>query len=91
MHRLHSITAYFLHCDDGCVTGAPLACSSSSLRKNLEVEPSLSCWRVGSGCASLSDSGFGAVNSHCLRRQQFGNADQVVGDQIEHEVGRDAG
>ena len=25
-----------------------------------------------------------------LRRQQFGNADQVVGDQIEHEVGSDA-
>ena len=26
-----------------------------------------------------------------LGRQQFGNADQVVGDQIEHEIGSDLG
>ncbi len=26
-----------------------------------------------------------------LRRQQFGNADQIVGDEIEHEVSSDTG
>jgi hypothetical protein len=38
----------------------------------------------------LFASGFGAVGmlgtDADLRRQQFGNAGQVVGDQIEHEV-----
>jgi hypothetical protein len=32
----------------------------------------------------------GLVLEVCARRNQFGNADQVVGDQVEHEVGRDA-
>src|ERR1700736_5699583 len=33
---------------------------------------------------------FGGMNRACLRRNQLWNADQVVGDQIEHEVGSDA-
>jgi hypothetical protein len=33
---------------------------------------------------------FGGMNRACLRRSQLWNADQVVGDQIEHEVGSDA-
>ena len=33
---------------------------------------------------------LGCLNDACLRRDQFGNADQVVSDQIEQEVGGDA-
>jgi hypothetical protein len=32
-----------------------------------------------------------AVSRRELRRHQFGNADQIVGDQIEHEIGSDTG
>jgi len=42
----------------------------------------------------LSSNSWGdrLVVSCCrLGRQQFGNADQVVGDQIEHEIGSDLG
>src|SRR5204863_7365638 len=41
---------------------------------------------------SSNSRGDRLVVSGCrLGRQQFGNADQVVGDQIEHEIGSDLG
>jgi hypothetical protein len=42
----------------------------------------------------LSSNSWGdllVVSSCRLGRQQFRNADQVVGDQIEHEIGSDLG
>src|ERR1017187_4380444 len=50
---------------------------------------SLSRARVSGGMFDRS-RGFNSLNSFPLRRDQFGNADQIVGDQIENEVGGDA-
>jgi hypothetical protein len=57
---------------------------TSSLLKNLEIGALPVFLRWGLGRSDV-------VKDADLCRQQFGNADQVVGDQIEHEVGRDAG
>ena len=59
-------------------------------------EPSSPLKNVESSAFSvfLSSNSWGdrLVVSCCrLGRQQFGNADQVVGDQIEHEIGSDLG
>ncbi len=58
---------------------------SSSLLKNLEIGALLVFFALGFW------GGRDVVRDADLRRQQFGNADQIVGDQIEHEVGGDAG
>src|SRR6266498_271545 len=67
----------------------------SSLLKNLESGaffvflPGL---RVGrSGCVRLLATVSRIVSGCGLRRQQFGNTNQIVGDQIEHEIGGDTG
>ena len=61
----------------------------SSLLKNLEIA-GFSFFRgsllercVGVGSVCIQTPGW-------LRRDQFGNADQIVGDQIEQEIGGDA-
>ena len=59
--------------------------STSSLLKNLEIGALLVFFALGFW------GGRDVVRDADLRRQQFGNADQIVGDQIEHEVGSDAG
>src|SRR4029077_8815604 len=65
---------------------------SSSLRKNLEVQPLLSFLRVGCGCAfGFSVAALVLRTPAWLRREQFRDADQIVGDQVEQEVGSDAG
>src|SRR5437867_1959545 len=67
---------------------------SSSLLKNLESGafsvflPFLG-WAVG--VCSVAGNSVSLVIGRRLRRQQFGNADQIVGDQIEHEIGSDTG
>ena len=40
---------------------------------------------------SLAGNSFSRCERRVRRRQQFGNADQIVGDQIEHEIGSDTG
>jgi hypothetical protein len=62
----------------------------SSLRKNLSVEPLLS-FLMGSGCALAFGGRFCCSTRPLLRRDQFRDADQVIGDQVEQEVGGDAG
>src|SRR6266699_6128885 len=68
---------------------------TSSLLKNLEsgaFSVFLLGLRVGrSGCVRLLATVSRVVSGRVLRRQQFGNADQIVGDQIEHEIGSDTG
>src|SRR6266536_2395240 len=67
----------------------------SSLLKNLE-SGAFSVFLLGlragrSGCVRLLATVSRVVSGCGLRRQQFGNADQIVGDQIEHEIGSDTG
>src|SRR6266480_3555872 len=67
---------------------------SSSLLKNLEsgafsVFLPVLGWAVG--VCSVAGNSFSLVIGRGLRRQQFGNADQIVGDQIDHEIGSDTG
>src|SRR6266496_3064565 len=68
---------------------------SSSLLKNLEsgaFSVFLLGLRVGrSGCVRLLATVSRVVSGRVLRRQQFGNSDQIVSDQIEHEIGGDTG
>lgn len=46
---------------------------------------------MGSGCAFGVRRRLGRADVLDLRGNQFWNADQVVGDQVEQEVGGDAG
>ena len=69
--------------------------SPSSLLKNLEIESfsyfdrSLLGRHGGVGCNF--EAGVGRILPRWwLSGKQFGNADQVIGDQIEQEVGGDA-
>src|SRR6266536_654097 len=68
---------------------------ASSLLKNLEsgaFSVFLLGLRVGrSGCVRLLATVSRVVSGRVLRRQQFGNSDQIVSDQIEHEIGGDTG
>jgi hypothetical protein len=59
--------------------------NTSSLLKNVKVGISLHLTYLEIWGAMVLRGNAG------LRRQQFGNADQVVGDQIEREVGSDPG
>src|SRR6266567_2476925 len=67
----------------------------SSLLKNLEsgaFSVFLPGLRVGrSGYVRLLATVSRVVSGGGLRRQQFGNADQIVGDEIEHEIASDTG
>src|SRR6516225_9860467 len=59
---------------------------SSSLRKNLETEPMFSQVRVEFW------RWIELWSLRCgLRRAQFGDADQIVGDQVEQEIGSNSG
>src|ERR1035441_7033153 len=63
----------------------------SSLRKNLEIEVFLCLEGHCFWCVrSIRGAFWWSEQAACLRRNQFGNADQVVGDQVEHEVGGNA-
>ena len=67
---------------------------SSSLLKNLEVESFLvlagRCWGGAVELDVIFQLGVGDADAGWLSGKQFGNADQVIGDQIEQEVGGDA-
>ena len=74
---------------------ANVCVGSSSLLKNLEIESfsyfdrSLLGRHGGVGCNF--EAGVGRILPRWwLSGKQFGNADQVIGDQIEQEVGGDA-
>jgi hypothetical protein len=66
----------------------------SSLLKNLKSGASSVFCRVlglGGQVCSLLATVSRVVSGRGLHRQQFGNADQIVGDQIEHEIDSDTG
>ena len=64
---------------------------TSSLRKNREIESFFFRVSVGGWAMdSIVGGGVHAVTTRALRCDQFGDADQVIGDQIEQEVGGDA-
>src|SRR6267142_2324314 len=66
---------------------------SSSLLKNLEMESFCilagGCWGGAVELDVILQPGVG-FDAGWLSGKQFGNADQVIGDQIEQEVGGDA-
>ena len=66
----------------------------SSLLKNRELESfrvlAGHCWGDTAGAAVIFERGVDAPDAGWLGGKQFWNADQVVGDQIEQEVGGNA-
>src|SRR5262249_21427701 len=64
-----------------------LSCTSS-LRKNLETEPLFS--QVRSMILAMDRAWVPSIGRG-LRRDKFGDADQIVGDQVEQEIGSNGG
>src|SRR5262249_32109520 len=62
--------------------------SSTSLRKNLETEPLFS--QVRSMILAMDRAWVPSIGRG-LRRDKFGDADQIVGDQVEQEIGSNGG
>src|SRR5262249_29136475 len=61
---------------------------SSSLRKNLETEP---MFLSDEGRVLAMDRALVPSIGRGLRRDQFGDADQIVGDQVKQEIGSNSG
>jgi hypothetical protein len=64
--------------------------TASSLLKNFELESfrilAGRCWDEAAELAVIFQPGVWCPDAGRLNGEQFGNADQVIGDQIEQEV-----